>query len=376
MATDPAQSNRLPGLDGLRAIAVVFVIIWHTGGTNHIRLFQYIGRFCNGEFGVRIFFVLSGFLITWLLLSEERKRGRFNLKLFYIRRGFRILPPAFTYLLAMTVLAIIGVIFVTWQDIAASALFVRSFFQQNTPNPPFTPLPPFHDETSHYWSLAVEEQFYLVWPALLFLLRGNARITAALCIIIASTVGAWILYHLNINPLQHYFAYVTGFTEILIGCVLALMRDDPRLGRYLRAGILQYALIPYLAFALAVGINILPTATIAKPFLEAGCFALCINQLVENHGGITQAFLDFTPIAWIGKLSYSIYLWQQFFCWCTTTTVLPWYRQFPQNLALTLACASASYYLIEQPSLRLRDALLARKHAVRKLPQQEPVAPA
>ncbi|MBV8782143.1 MAG: acyltransferase, partial [Phycisphaerae bacterium] len=152
-----SSPKRIESLDGLRALAIVLVLAFHmreSGAFAHAWINAVAAK---GQFGVEIFFVLSGFLITMLLLREEQKHGRIDLKMFYIRRGFRILPPAMTYLLVVAVLAIVGVSTASG-DLATSALFVRNFFSWGS------------TDTGHFWTLAIEEQFYLLWPLALVVL--------------------------------------------------------------------------------------------------------------------------------------------------------------------------------------------------------------
>src|SRR5260221_4908735 len=136
---------RIPSLDGLRAISIALVVWCHVGDGR--------GMYSYGSFGVTIFFVISGFLITHLLAAEEEKRGSVSISDFYRRRAFRILPPAILYLLVTAGLT-------SGVDVLHCLLFVRN-------------LNPGSEVTSHYWSLSIEEQFYLIWPAAFVLLASN-----------------------------------------------------------------------------------------------------------------------------------------------------------------------------------------------------------
>ena len=164
---------RIPSLDGLRAISIALVLFAHTSGTAFFPSFVFLRRHL-GNFGVRVFFVISGYLITTLLLKELDKTGRISLKLFYIRRVFRIFPAAYFYLAVAAVLLAFGLVELEWNDIVFGFTYTTNY----------DPVRPWH--TIHLWSLSVEEQFYLIWPATLaFLGRRRAMVAAAAMIAVA-----------------------------------------------------------------------------------------------------------------------------------------------------------------------------------------------
>ena len=148
------SSPRLPGLDGLRAIAVALVVFHHLCSQGTLASWPRLAAALkHGSFGVQVFFVLSGFLITWLLLREEQRSGTIDLRRFYFRRSLRILPPAFFFLGMMLLLTVFGLVSIGSRDFLFSFLFIRNAY-----GPGGSP------EVAHFWSLAVEEQFYLTWP--------------------------------------------------------------------------------------------------------------------------------------------------------------------------------------------------------------------
>ena len=150
-----AKAGYLPTLDGWRALAVTLVILCHWTLADESQGFQEYGNF-----GVEIFFGISGFLICTRLLDEERKHGRISLSGFYIRRSFRILPPALTYLAFLGLLTAIGVLLVTPMEFISSVLFFRNYYRDPANQPGWW-------YTIHFWSLAVEEHFYFFFPGLL-----------------------------------------------------------------------------------------------------------------------------------------------------------------------------------------------------------------
>jgi peptidoglycan/LPS O-acetylase OafA/YrhL len=319
---------RLPGLDGVRAISIALVLAYHVMASE--------GRpWDAGIFGVEIFFVLSGFLITWLLCSEERLSGSISLPAFYARRALRIIPPATTYLATLVVLAFLGWGTISLREIASCLFFVRNLFGGGP-------------TTGHYWSLSVEEQFYLLWPALMVLVTNRTRLLKIACaLLLVEPVWRFANYHwlgtaTSINPLRFDLQY----NAILVGCCLALLRSEPALARYLRGKVLQSSWTPLVAMACAITVVGMARAHIAAYI----AVAVLINYAIEHPDGWGRA-LNWGPIPWVGRISYSLYIWQQLFCW---KSPLGWFGHFPQNLLATFAMASLSYYFVEQPFAKLR----------------------
>ena len=210
----------LPGLDGLRALAVIAVIVYH-GNPSWLR---------GGFLGVEVFFVISGYLITMLLLSEHRRSGSVGLKNFWFRRARRLLPAVFTLLF---VVSIVSVLFVRDEldrlkgDLVAALTYTMnwhlivgetSYFDQFD-RPPLL---------RHLWSLAVEEQFYLLWPLLLvgllalFRKRPDRLFGAMLGLALCSTVLMALLYR-PVDPSRSYYGSDTRIGGLLLGCCLALI---------------------------------------------------------------------------------------------------------------------------------------------------------
>jgi peptidoglycan/LPS O-acetylase OafA/YrhL len=148
------QKSHLPSLDGIRAVAVFLVVFYHLGV-----------RGIGAGMGVLIFFVLSGFLITWLLLKEEERFGRISLKLFYARRTLRIFPAFYVYWFLVIGLSIIASRHIFKAQAISSFFYVNNYYQAIFGDP--------NTGLSHTWSLGVEEQFYVLWPVTFLLLRNN-----------------------------------------------------------------------------------------------------------------------------------------------------------------------------------------------------------
>lgn len=321
--------RRIPGLDGLRAISILAVIAFHVTCNRNL--------FPGGEQGVTVFFVISGFLITYLLCEEEKKTQKVSLGGFYYRRAFRILPPALLYLVATAA-------FSTKADFWHSVLFVRNFFTNSSVN-------------SHFWSLSVEEQFYFVWPALFLLLGTNRRrlvftmsffVVAEACIRLAAhRVGNQDISLLVHPPTAATIALIvlTGQVPIVAGCCLALLRNEG----LARSGIVTRPILIYACISGAVALIVINRSGWLIPIFVA----VTINAAASGK----LSLLDWRPLAWIGQLSYSLYLWQQIFCFRSPLPILGW---FPLNVALSFAAAALSFYFVEKPALRLRDLLKRR----------------
>jgi peptidoglycan/LPS O-acetylase OafA/YrhL len=318
---------RLPGLYGIRAISIALVLLYHIGAS-------FLQRHARG---VNIFFVLSGFLITYILCREEEKRGAISIQAFYIRRALRILPPIVPYLVCLVILSVLGIVAVSASDIADCLLFVRNVL----------PFPNFSGsaQTDHFWTLALEEQFYLLWPLLMILLVTNrARLKFSVVLLVISPLWQAISSRLAGGPqFVNHVRFDQMYEPILIGCCLALMRNEPHLLAYLRTPWLQSRWFPVVAIAcLAAAVR-----TDASQRITYVIAALFINYAVEHEGGL----LNYKPVMWVGNMSYSLYIWQQLFCWDFSNH---WLGRFPQNLIATFLVATLSFYLIEQPFTKLR----------------------
>ena len=241
----------IPTLDGWRAVAILAVMASHAGHSYSAATGResFFDRIASGTHGVNLFFAISGLLITSRLLEEWDTSGRVSLKRFYTRRAFRILPPALLYLGVVALLGALGLLPVVWSEFVAATLFFRNYLPVILgPNGAGF-------FTSHYWSLGVEEHFYLFWPALL-LLAGRKR-ALPVAIVIAVLVAVWrhfeawreIMLYNAIQPT--YFARSdTRIDSIMWGVVAALALSRPEV----RAFVERYlSTIVYLAFVALYG---------------------------------------------------------------------------------------------------------------------------
>ncbi len=345
-----AGGGRIKELDGWRAISVLLVVVHHLGAFQyaeftapHLRIASFL-RYC-GPLGVRVFFVISGFVICRLLILEERRFGAVSLRGFYIRRVFRILPPYCFCLASICLLFSLQWIVGSWPAILTAAIFLSDFH----------PLAIENWFTGHTWSLAVEEQFYLIFPTLWVLTRGAAR--RYLFLIFLSILAAWSVCAgiFNWNWLTTP-AVRTGFTCIACGVVMAMFES--------RARAIARAVPGIAMAAIAFGLLWEPQGYSGwKPAFYQNVYAppaiaLLLIFSVER-GGLLSKFLRWGPVQAVGLTSYGIYLWQQLF-----TAPAKDYTAVGKPIALFLPLLFViipfSWFFIEKPAMRIGKSLANR----------------
>jgi peptidoglycan/LPS O-acetylase OafA/YrhL len=329
-------SRRIAALDGIRALCILIVLFAHATGTGiPMTRFSTVA----GDLGVRGFFVLSGLLITGLLLRDaERPIGQ-ALRDFYVRRALRIFPAFYFFLAGVFVLSLLGLVVWNGHD----ALFAATYTMNFHGNRVWT--------VGHLWSLAVEEQFYFLWPAALLLLRvRRATVLLWAAVVLAPCVRLAVWYRWPEQRALADQAFPCVFDSLATGCLLAIGRDalerDPRYMRLISAAwfwVLPLGCIAALAvtrpeFQLGIG-----------PTIANVGIALALHRVLLRPGAVT-AFLETPVMVRIGVLSYSIYLWQQVF---VNRHAVLWWNKFPVNVVLAFAAGTLSYTLVEKPFLRL-----------------------
>ncbi|MBN9616438.1 MAG: hypothetical protein BGO25_02110 [Acidobacteriales bacterium 59-55] len=355
--------SRIPSLDGLRALSIFLVMALHTiqrfNMSHHVPLIWY--AIFDGDTGVFIFFVISGYLITSLLLHEQQKRGSISMSSFYFRRAMRILPPIYFYVAVLLLLGWAGRLAIHKIDIISALFFFRNYATSNS-----------MWSLEHFWTLSVEEQFYFIWPCILyFCLRRRpglpGRITAAkvaLAVIVISPVIRVVSFRLPIDYLHHSSMFHMRADSLMFGCVVALLQGTPVFERI---------------YALATKIWWIPPAVIffsdclqarfqnywQLPFGITVCgtaIAFFLLWCVRNPSSVIGRVLNARFIVHIGVLSYSIYVWQTLFLHHNNASVfgssLKFVSTFPGNWIAVLLVAEFSYHLVEQPALRLRNRLM------------------
>jgi len=351
-AVTPTQSApksevaRIPTLDGIRAISILFVLFGHAA-FNPASPAIFIGLQDYANFGVRIFFVLSGFLITTLLLNEGNRHGSLSLKKFYLRRVFRIFPASYAYIVFIGILSIFGYLQLRHNDWFAAALYWMNFHQNRG------------WWLGHLWSLAVEEQFYLIWPAVLAWSGWKFGRWAALFVVVAMPIFRISLYYqlLQFLWLIGDGAFFVVADALAWGCLLAGFRDRLELSSWYRRlatmpmaavvfGSAQYA-------AKLAGAHPRWAALFLWTWMDIA-IAFSIHACVLNADSVVGRFLEFRPLAFLGVLSYSLYLWQQLFMNYHQDALFP---NPLIGMLLALVAAASSYYVIEKPFLRMKQRL-------------------
>ena len=217
-------ASRIASLDGLRAIAIGLVLAEHGGvaftdASSH----WWAAPLINGGFGVRLFFVLSGFLITGLLIREQERYGRISLRAFYVRRILRIFPAFYLYLGTVAALAAAGWIAVSGSQILAAGTYTWNYLERWQPGGPAEGI----WFLGHLWTLSLEEQFYLVWPGVIVLAGWRSARRAALLVPLAVPVLRVLLYvAFPAQRGQLGMMFHTGIDSIFIGCAFALWHEQ------------------------------------------------------------------------------------------------------------------------------------------------------
>lgn len=334
-----AAMNRIPTLDGWRGVAILLVLVNHAA--SHTR-FQ--GRLWSslGSLGVDIFFVLSGYIITRLLILEREKSGTIELRSFYIRRAFRILPPALTFLAVLCIIAhFIDLGAFDRGEVLASVFFFRNYWGAAYPlTGPYT---------SHLWSLSVEEHFYLIWPAILLCVDNRRALWIAAGA--AWSCALWRLYwytHANYRTLNFTLTRTDLRADgLLVGCALALLLAKPKVRD------LVYRNFPKETATLCCfPILLVEQHNNGNPSMTVFLLiAIAIASTLTVEEGLGYKWLNSRLLVWIGTISYSLYIWQQLFLIRASSLFNPFGRLalFPLNIVAAFTLAVLSRYLLERP---------------------------
>jgi len=355
------KSDRIPSLDGLRALSIGAVVVAHATGMASFQLPAPVAPlvFHLGQLGVRVFFVISGYLITSILFRELRKTGTLNVKKFYLRRTLRLMPGLYVLIGTVALLGWMGRLRLDDGDLLGAATYTMNFHH------------PHAWWLAHCWSLGVEEQFYLLWPALLLAVgrRGGLWICAVF-VLVGPIIRTWSWYHGGQGIGE---SFQTVGDAVASGCLLAGLRpwlhERPLYRRLLdsRASWLVAlgTAVSYFGFAKFFHAEL----TIGPTCLDLG-IALCIDYCLRHPAGKVGRVLNSAPMVAVGVGSYSIYLWQQMFLnrngeWSV--------HSFPAALVAVAVASTLSYFLVERPFMRLRETL-ERAWAARGRSQLEPRA--
>ncbi len=358
------MQGRIPSLDGLRCVAVLCVLLAHGWYSLKIPAFLMSYRHSYGVLGVTIFFVLSGFLIYNLTYKEICKSGKFDWKAFYLRRVLRIFPCFYFYLIVVFIISLLGYYTVTWQVFLSTATFTYNYqhlWYSNHPKPN-----DFH-VLAQYWTLSLEEQFYLFWP-LLVLLIFRKNIQTSLFIVIFAAPILRVLTYFFIPEWRGQLMMMahTGFDSIAAGVLLGELMVRERSKKILldiaenrwSVGLSVLFLLflsPFFKVTFQGSYNITIGATL--DFIAIGILMVAV---IHQKNSLAYRLLNWSPVVFIGTLSYSLYIWNPLFLY--KNSFFP-FNSFPYNYIMVLFAASFSYFIVERPFLRLKEKISLSKGA-------------
>jgi len=345
VAVERRMSTRLPVLDGLRAAAILLVMISHAG----------LEGIVPGGFGVTIFFFLSGYLITTLMVVEWSNSEQVDLRGFYLRRAVRIIPPMIIAIFAAVFLSLVGL----GKPLNGAGLIWDLLFLSNYA-PLFgagsnLPIP--------LWSLAVEEHFYLLFPILFIAIRIRARnaTVAATCAVLCVAVLLIRIWHVEIGtaPDVTYYWSHTRIDSILFGCILATWNNPATGDRSYIGGGFGYALLGAVLIALSLAIRD-PLFRDTWRYTVQGCGLFFLFNYALRGGGIVGEFLSSAPLRIVADLSYFLYLIHFPLLVTMKSLPVPPLAQYAVALALAFLFAVAVRHFVELPLLRWRKSLSAQ----------------
>jgi peptidoglycan/LPS O-acetylase OafA/YrhL len=346
-------TRHVPELDGLRGIAIISVLIHH-----QLTTFSLTGGFL----GVDLFFVLSGFLITGLLLAEFEKTGSISIRNFYMRRVLRLGPALALFLL--------GSLLVTYHtqliSVARQLKLIAMALLYSTNWRMALGWDPVLDPTAIIWSLSIEEQFYLVWPLLLSgclaLKLGRGFIAAGLAVVIfAVVVHRNLLLNSGADFTRLYYGADTRADALLMGCLIALVPLAVSSFRSRRLlGVLASGCLLFLMSSASFGDKWLYRGGFTVVAALAG---IVISVAANSPPWLLSISLRFSLLRWFGRISYGLYLWH----WLVVRTTSFYYLGFWEpwaKLGLAVGIALASFYLVERPFNRMKSRFRATNTAV------------
>jgi len=352
------SSNYLPSLDGWRGIAVIAVILNHG---NQALLPNGMGlRFPIGACGVWLFFAISGILIVSKLSEEKEKFGQLDIKMFYWRRFFRLIPALFVYLVFCKILSLFGILRISNNEIIACFLFYRNYFSS------FQISDAGH-YTGHFWSLSVEWQFYFIIPFLILGFKRNKLLFALP--LVALLIEIWRAIESRYDVTKQLFPtliFDVGRTDLCLdyllwgawfGLLIASNHGRNLLARFLSLDYIQYILF--------ISLVVVTAAPIPSKETLFGIITPCLLiSTILRYQNILGKALENPLLKWIGKISYSLYIWQQLFLiqrGSSDPLALPpllWFQNFPLGIPCTILFGVLSYYFIENPTRKLGYKLL------------------
>ncbi len=305
--------------------------------------------FLLGSSGVDLFFAISGFLICSKILEREANKGHIDLKQFYARRIFRIFPLYYSYLFFLWALLQLNWLHAPVEQIVSSALFVQNYAISDGE---------WNYGLAHFWTLAVEEHFYLLFPLLLFLLPCSlkTRLVSLSLLIVSLTVWRYLEFRFQfVQPLLPSPSFFTRtdirMDALLYGCAAAVAFRDPKI-QLLLARSLSFSLLPFLLLGMFFFVQVVDVPlSLTIRNLSATFLILCTVLHANKHQWLENQILRL-----IGQMSFSLYVWNSFFLWpkdLPPASYLGFLQQPPLNLAALFLLAYVSHRFLERPFQRL-----------------------
>lgn len=343
---------KIPGLDGIRAIAISLVVIFHL----HIHAISSWEE-SLGRTGVTLFFVLSGFLITWLMLREVDGSGTVSLGKFYVRRFLRIFPGFYFFWSVYVGLALVAGRHISWGNCIAALFYVSNYYW-----------PLRGGEVGGMaltWSLAVEEQFYLVWPSIFKRFRNRLQ---RMTWILAGLCGAVLLYRIilfyvfHVSSLYLYAAFETRMDSLAIGCLLAISVHTGKARSFVRY-VCAHRTLPLITVALFAASMGMPLWAPRVAYwntegfsVESLLSAVLLVQMVVLGTEFPWKWINWRWVRFVGTVSYSWYLYNAIGPDAVNASRIGrTIFRAPAGLIVGLLMACASYYFVEKPFLRLKS---------------------
>jgi peptidoglycan/LPS O-acetylase OafA/YrhL len=345
------KTNKYPSLNGLRAISILIVVFYHLNLWHPIfppaitRIYLIL---FDAQFGVNVFFVISGFLITRLLMKEEFMNKSISLKDFYIRRTLRIFPAYYFLLFIYFLMSCWGYIHLSKESWLTAITYTKYFNWK------------LDWYTAHAWSLSIEEQFYLFWP-LIFMAGNKTRKIFIIIILLGVPLIRTIFYYYPVSWIN-YLTIFYRLDSIATGCLFALYQDEiikkisPYFKKIFYASVFLLMILPFIKpslneqYHLHLGFLFIPFGNMYGTLAN---FIIVFIMMFSVFGPKNKwfNFLNSKVMNQIGVWSYSIYLWQEMFVYKTNLFI----NRFPLNILFIFIAALTSYYLIEIPFLKLKS---------------------
>lgn len=334
----------IKGFDTLRAFSIILVVVSHLLPSGYEFYKTRLWIVVSGTTGVQVFFTLSGFLITTLLLKEILKTGKINFKNFFARRFIRLLPPLILFYVLIGFFMIEGSITDTWVGFLFSVFYAYNFVHHDY----------YTAELAHTWSLAVEEQFYVTWPFVLGFLKKFNKISVVTFFFLTLCVFAHLFFpELEVSKSYHTDRwFVPAAAPIIVGSYFAV------LNHFYEAKWKEKMTKNYWSILLGAGLFVYPLYSLEvllklAPIVQSVGVSIVLLWLFYNQESRITRIIDNRLFRYLGQISYGVYVYQGFFLRTGPGGELV-IQHYPLNILLVLTLAILSYEFYEKPILKLK----------------------